>query len=76
MVVLVMVWLATTIALQILDEINSSTNDLTLKAVKYLEHTFIKDRPGWITVPEKVNDYPHAPWWQWTNDQTVIDLVN
>lgn len=45
------------------------------KAVEYLETTFDSNRNGWYSVPSIVNNYPHAPWWEFRNDinMTVID---
>lgn len=67
--------MATTIAFQFLDEIVVEDEKIVKEAIKYLEKSFIKERSGWFTVPEQVNDYPHAVWWHWNRDkkQTVID---
>ncbi len=45
------------------------------KAIAYLEKTFDGERFGWYSVPKEVNDYPHAPWWEYDEKagQTVID---
>lgn len=67
--------MATTIAFQFLDEIDKPDGAAVKKAIKYFEGSFVKERQGWFTVPEKVNNYPHTGWWHWdTNEkQTVID---
>lgn len=45
------------------------------KAIEYLESTFDSERNGWYSVPATVNDYPHAPHWEYRNDigMTLID---
>ena len=45
------------------------------RAIEYLETTFDSNRKGWYSVPSNVNNYPHAPWWEFRNDinMTVID---
>lgn len=69
--------IASTIAFQILDEISNSDNKLALiyEAISYFEDNFDSDRMGWYTVSSEVNNYPHAPWWNFNHDDgmTVID---
>ncbi len=56
--------LATSIALQVLREINAPPeNMLVRKAIMYLLRQYDPDRNAWHNVPTQVNDYPHAPWW-------------
>lgn len=45
------------------------------KAIAYLESTYDHKRDGWYSVPATVNEYPHAPHWEFRNDigMTVID---
>ncbi len=49
--------------------------DMIRKAITYLENTYNSDRKGWFSVPQSVNDYPHAPWWTFDEGKqlTVID---
>jgi len=67
--------LATTIAFQILEDLKSPDLELIKKAVEYFENTFDKDRHGWFAMDDKVNNYPHAIWWNWdpVKRQTPID---
>ncbi len=69
--------LATSIAFQILEELemNSSWSEMIEPAVQYLEDSYDEQRGGWLTVPESVNDFPHAPWWHFDDEKggTIID---
>lgn len=69
--------MATSIGLRHLSKIDNSTKakDMISKAIGYLESTFDSNRNGWFSVPQKVNDYPHAPWWEFKEymNMTVID---
>ncbi|MCL4559635.1 MAG: hypothetical protein M1281_03340 [Chloroflexi bacterium] len=67
--------MATSIAFQILGEIPGPDEEIIRQAIGYLEHTYTPDRPGWLAVPEAVNQYPRAVWWNWDREkqQTVID---
>lgn len=69
--------MATSIGLRYLSKIDNSdrSKNMIAKAVKYLEATFNTDRNGWYSVPSSVNNYPHAPWWEFKDDinMTVID---
>lgn len=57
--------IATSVALQHLvrfaDEPKADT--MIREAIRYLEYSFLEERQGWLAVPEKSNDYPHAFWW-------------
>lgn len=67
--------LATSLAFQFLEEIPTPDEDMIKNAIKYLEDSFVKARNGWFAVSETVNNYPHAPWWNWNREkkETVID---
>lgn len=69
--------IATSIGLRYLSKLDYSkkAQNMIAKAVKYLEKTFDSNRNGWFSVPRDVNNYPHAPWWEFINDinMTVID---
>ncbi|MCA0985395.1 hypothetical protein LCL89_15275 [Halobacillus yeomjeoni] len=58
--------LATSVALQVLVEHDDDeeAQHMITKALRYLEQTFDQERQGWFAVPEEVNDYPHAFWWE------------
>ena len=69
--------MATAIGLRYLSKLdnNDRAQNMIAKAVEYLETTFDSNRNGWYSVPSIVNNYPHAPWWEFRNDinMTVID---
>lgn len=69
--------MATSIGLRYLSKIDNSNRaqNMIAKAVKYLETAYDSNRNGWYSVPSNVNNYPHAPWWEFRNDinMTVID---
>ncbi|GAA0177142.1 hypothetical protein SH2C18_04220 [Clostridium sediminicola] len=69
--------MATSIGLRHLNLLdgNERAHVMIAKAIEYLENTFDRDRNGWFSVPREVNDYPHAPWWEFKDDinMTVID---
>ncbi|WP_026882967.1 hypothetical protein [Clostridium akagii] len=69
--------MATSIGLRHLSKLDNSdrAQNMIAKAVEYLETTFDSNRNGWYSVPSIVNNYPHAPWWEFRNDinMTVID---
>jgi hypothetical protein len=54
---------------------NDRAQKMIAKAARYLETTFDSKRMGWFSVSSQVNQYPHAPWWEFRNDinMTVID---
>src|SRR6056297_3528721 len=49
--------------------------DMIRKAFEYLKATFNESEQRWFSVPQQVNDFPHAPWWHFRADinMTVID---
>lgn len=56
--------LATTVALQILGEINATSQEPLVQAtMRYLLNTYETDNKVWPIVPPHNNDFPHAPWW-------------
>jgi hypothetical protein len=69
--------MATAIGLRYLSKLdnNDRAQNMIAKAVEYLETTFDSNRNGWYSVPSIVNNYPHAPWWEFRNyiNMTVID---
>ncbi|KQC12855.1 MAG: hypothetical protein APR63_01865 [Desulfuromonas sp. SDB] len=67
--------MSTTIAFQILNDLEVGDSEIIEKAVNYLDKSFDENRPGWWSVPQEVNDYPHAPWWNYDLNEkcTVID---
>lgn len=68
--------MATTVGFQYLNNISFEKSKLIVKkAINYLEKTYNTDRNGWFAANSKINDYPHAPWWNFDikTNQTVID---
>ncbi|MCB2299271.1 prenyltransferase/squalene oxidase repeat-containing protein [Clostridium tagluense] len=69
--------MATSIGLRYLSKLdnNDRAQKMIARAVEYLETTFDSNRKGWYSVPSNVNEYPHAPWWEFKSDinMTVID---
>ncbi|MFW5914416.1 MAG: hypothetical protein ACOCSO_01335 [Thermoplasmatota archaeon] len=69
--------LATSVAFQHMEMLDGGADPSNLvdPAIGYLEGTYDEDRGGWYSVPEKVNDHPHAPWWHYDPGRggTVID---
>ncbi len=56
--------LATTVAFQYLSHLGvNADHPFIVDGTKYFLKTFREDRKGWQTVPNLVNDVPHAPWW-------------
>ena len=56
---------ATTVALQYLrDREVTGEHELVVGAMGYLVSSFGPTIGGWAPVPERVADYPHAPWWK------------
>ncbi|MCB1645256.1 MAG: hypothetical protein KDI36_07370 [Pseudomonadales bacterium] len=58
--------LATTVALQILQEMNALKTPLALGALSWLNSQF--NGQGWSLVTSTHNDAPHAPWWSAADD--------
>ncbi|MHA1612814.1 MAG: hypothetical protein ACTSVZ_02170 [Promethearchaeota archaeon] len=56
-------------------EIIATKNLMIENALHWLIPSFDIDHRGWKAVVPEVNDYPHAPWWNWdpVTKQTVID---
>ena len=69
--------MATSIGLRHLSTLDKSDRAQKMigRAIEYLEATFDSDRNGWYSVKGEVNNYPHAPWWEFRDDinMTVID---
>ena len=60
--------ITTTIALRILREIEATSNDeIVQKAIQYLLAEYDSTQSTWPIVPQAVDEYPHAPWWNFEN---------
>lgn len=67
---------ATTVALQHLihfDDLPLAKGVIS-KAIAYLDNTYISEREGWFAVPKTVNDYPHAPWWEFDEEKGMCAI--
>ena len=58
-----------------------SSHEIILNAFNYLVNTYNEEICGWQILPPEVDDYPHAPWWDyktaiehfsWANPNTEI----
>lgn len=49
--------------------------EMIKEAISYLESCFDKKRNGWFALSKEVNNFPHAPWWHYNEDEgmTIID---
>lgn len=69
--------MATSIAFQHLIKLSDEEKaiDLIRSGIKYFENTFHEERMGWFSVSKEVNDFPHAPWWNYDEkkNMTIID---
>lgn len=75
--------MATSVGLRYLHQIPQDRNPNIIKkkktmianALHFLITVFDLERKGWWAVREEVNDFPHAPWWNWNpqTKKTVID---
>lgn len=69
--------MATSVGLRIISKYcqDNLPVDMIKKAFQYLKATFNEKENRWYAVPPTVNDYPHAPWWDFREDinMTVID---
>lgn len=57
---------ATTVALQIIEDIGATDAPMARDAVAYLADQYVHD--NWPLVNAACNDAPHAPWWQYDSD--------
>jgi hypothetical protein len=61
--------IATTVGLQVLRRFDAGADHpLVVGAMRYLMATYDADRKVWPIIPPKVDDAPHAPWWNWSED--------
>lgn len=58
--------LGSTLAFQYLNRLNLIQDDtLVHKGLDYFIQTYDHQKNGWDIVPEEVDGYPHAPWWDY-----------
>lgn len=69
--------MATSVGIRLLSEIDSleESKEMIVAAIGYLETSFDSNKNVWFAVPKEVNDFPHAPWWHYNEDDgmTIID---
>lgn len=54
---------------QILMDIEAKPElNVVQKLVNYLEHSYMHEKKMWPPVMPSNNEYPHAPWWHWTEN--------
>ena len=59
--------IATTIGLQVLREVEAPADHPFVQgAISYLLETYDKGLGGWRNVGPAVDEFPHAPWWSWS----------
>ncbi len=58
--------LATWMAFRIMNEVNADIgNEVLQRGLDYLLHSYDKARTGWAIVRPEVDNFPHAPWWDY-----------
>ena len=63
--------IATTIAFQIMRQLNIESSDpFVWDSIQYLIRNFDQQTSTWLNVPPEVENYPHAPWWNYKNEHT------
>lgn len=69
--------MATSVGIRHLSKIDSleEAKEIIKKAIGYLECSYDKERNGWFSVSKEVNNFPHAPWWHYNEEDnmTIID---
>jgi len=69
--------MATSIAFQHLVKLDNVEKAISMikSGIEYFENTFVPERNGWFAVPKEVNEFPHAPWWHYNEEEgmTIID---
>lgn len=69
--------LATWMAFRIMDEVSvGADNEVLQRGLKYLIDSYDQTRTGWAIVRPEVNDYPHAPWWEYKTAMTGFGWGN
>ncbi|WP_347549975.1 hypothetical protein ABFG93_00115 [Pseudalkalibacillus hwajinpoensis] len=62
--------MATTMAFQYITKLGlSKTHSLVTGGLPYFRDTFHSQKSRWHAVPKAVNDVPHAPWWNVTDNE-------
>ncbi len=69
--------MATSVGVRHLSKLDNLTEakEMIKKAIHYFEQSFNTERNGWFIASREINDYPHAPWWHFNEDDgmTIVD---
>jgi len=69
--------LATTVAFQHLNQLDREDEyeEMIRDGIRYFEESFDVKKGRWLAAPADINDYPHAPWWHYSDENggTPID---
>lgn len=69
--------LATTVAMQYvskkLKENSTEKSQIINSALNYFDSTYQESTMQWFSYTEQVNDYPHAPWWEFKDEDQLSD---
>lgn len=69
--------MATSVGIRLLSYLNEleESKEMIKSAIGYLETSFDKKRNGWFAVTKEVNNFPHAFWWHFSEEDnmTMID---
>lgn len=69
--------LATWMAFQFIKKIDVDPNDKVIRsALDYLVETYDNERNGWSIVRPEVDDFPHAPWWEYKTAMEHFSWAN
>ena len=68
--------MATSIGLRHLCKLDKleEAQEMIKEAINYLESCFDEKRNGWFIVSKEVNNFPHAPWWHYNEEEGVTIL--
>lgn len=68
--------IATTFAFQYLDYLNENSDnvqEIKKNGLNYFIYSMDKENLRWISVPKTINNFPHAPWWHYNEDDDNED---
>lgn len=69
--------LGTTLVFQYLDKLEKLQDDtLAREGISYFLQSYDEQKQGWNIVPKAVNNFPHAPWWEYKAATTSFGWGN
>lgn len=69
--------ITTWFAFQYLKDIpEAKDHEMTKRALEYFTQTLYKEKTGWPVVVPEVDQYPHAPWWNYDSAMTHFGWGN